>query len=172
VTSRTRSGLAAAPARIRLQRSSNLGCQPTLEQASAQAADWFVARSPLSQALIQYRQRLANEPRLGILVILLRQHMNSTILLAVAQSTTHAMLDLAGNPQLPSVRLYATSLNTKLLRAKNERVPRPSGVRAGPKVRPTDTSSGTVFTIETGALFAIGITAFLARPCAAPLRRW
>jgi hypothetical protein len=57
-----------------MQRSSYLGCQPTLEHARVQATEWLVAGSPLFQALIQYRQRLTYEPRLCTLVILLRQH--------------------------------------------------------------------------------------------------
>ncbi len=59
-----------------MQRSSYLGCQPTLEHASVQATKWLVAGSPLFQALIQYRQRLTDEPRLCIMVILLRQHLS------------------------------------------------------------------------------------------------
>jgi hypothetical protein len=59
-----------------MQRSSYLGCQPTLEYANVQAAEWLVAGLPLSQALIQFRQRLAAEPRLCTLVILLRQHLS------------------------------------------------------------------------------------------------
>ena len=59
-----------------MQRSSYLGSQPTLEHARAQAAEWLVTGLPLSQALIQYRQRLTAEPRLCTLVILLRQHLS------------------------------------------------------------------------------------------------
>src|SRR2546428_30378 len=55
--------------------------QSTLEHASAahstvRAAEWLVAGSPLPQALIQFCQRLTNEPRLCTLIILLRQHLS------------------------------------------------------------------------------------------------
>ena len=55
--------------------------QSTLEHAHAahstvRAAEWLVAGSPLPQALIQFCQRLTNEPRLCTLIILLRQHLS------------------------------------------------------------------------------------------------
>ena len=53
-----------------------LGYQPTLEHASAQAAERLVVGLPLSQALIPYRQRLTVEPRLCMLVILSRQDLS------------------------------------------------------------------------------------------------
>ena len=72
--------------------------QPTLEDvsaahATAQAAEWLVAGSPLPQALIQFCQRLINEPRLGTLVILLRQQLGGGPPAAAERPTSRHILD-------------------------------------------------------------------------------
>ena len=64
------------PAQVRATVVNGWDVRPTLDRASAtgrslaQAAGSLVAGSPLPQALIQCRQRLTNELRLGTLVIL------------------------------------------------------------------------------------------------------
>jgi hypothetical protein len=73
------------------------------------------------------------------------------------------MLELAGHPQLPSVRLHATSWTSKLLHAKNDLALGPSGVRAGPKARSAHMPSGAVLMLKNGALLLLGISGKVSR---------
>ena len=90
--------------------------RPTLDRASAtgrslaQAAGLLVAGSPLPQALIQCRQRLTDELRLGTLVILswsAPQPVADDS--AVAQPTTASSLGSSAPQNGPGTRRHATS---------------------------------------------------------------
>ena len=90
--------------------------RPTLDRASAtgrslaQASGSLVADSPLPQALIQCRQRLTNELRLGTLVILswsAPQPVADDS--AVAQPTTASSLGSSAPQNGPGTRRHATS---------------------------------------------------------------
>src|SRR5271167_253828 len=88
-------------------------------------------------------QRLTDELRLSILVILLRQH------LSLNEPSGGGPIDVTCDPGTrwpPAAVEHPTSrhiLDSKLLHAKNDLVLRPSGVRAGPVVRSADMSSGS-----------------------------
>lgn len=141
-----------------MQRSSNLGCQPTLEHACVQAAEWLVAGLPLSQALIQYRQRLTAEPRLCTLVILLRQN------LSLNEPSGGGPIDDTCDPGTrwrPAAAEHPTSRHILALKiAPRKEWPRVETVRCArrPRVRSAHRSIGSVLTIENGSLFLIGIT--------------
>jgi len=147
-----------------------LDVQPTLEHESAshstaRAAEWLVARSPLSQALIQFCQRLTDEPRLGTLVILLRQKMsqNDSFGGGPADDTCdHGTRWPAAAAERPASRHI---LDLKVAPRKNDRASRPFGVRAGPRAASAEGSIGAVFTLEIGALFSLGSNTFIS--CAA-----
>ena len=133
---RVRSGHAAAPAKDSDATLVVLGYQPTLEHASAQAAERLVAGLPLSQALIQYCQRLFDEPRLCTLDILLRQHLslNDPFGGGPIDDTCDAGVrwPLAA-AECPTSRHI---LDHNVPPRKTDCVSRPSGVRARPKVDP------------------------------------
>jgi hypothetical protein len=104
-------------------------------------------------------QRLTDELRLCILVILLRQH------LSLNEPSGGGPIDDTCDPGTrwpPAAAEHPTSrhiLDLKVAPRKNDLALRPSGVRAGPKARSAHMSSGAVQTLKNGALFSISITA-------------
>ena len=139
--------------------------RPTLDRVNAnrrplaQAAGSFVAGSPLPQALIQCRQRLTYELRLGKLVIPLScsapQPVADDSAVALALDGLFTGLDRAPERTGDSPPRHIPSPTS--LRA-HHCVPSSVHVRPCSKGPHSPTSSGSAFPIKNGSEFSIGPT--------------
>jgi hypothetical protein len=99
-------------------------------------AERLVAGLPLSQALIQYRQRLFDEPRLCTLDILLRQHLSLNDPFGGGPIDDTCDAGVRWPPAAAECPTSRHILDHNVPPRKTDCVLRPSGVRARPKVDP------------------------------------